>query len=92
MVSILNHSEIVSKRFKRDNKFISLFEPQKQFYVELEKGIIQKVILKDDESIFTVISQCDSEEEFKKLKVDESGYGLEKVQMLEKRYRASQKA
>ena len=91
MVSILNHSEKVSKRFKRDHNFISLFEPRKHSHMELENGIIQTVILKDDESIFTVISQCNSDEEFKKLKADESGYGLERMKILEKHYRASQK-
>ena len=63
MFSELKHSKKLSKRFQRDPKFKAVIYKRKDIYIDMEPGLKEAKCWEDIESVFSNISNYDSEED-----------------------------
>ena len=66
MTSKLKHSKKLSKRFRKDPDFSSTLYPELKTIIALEVGIYELKHLKEEESIFSQISICDTDQDIDK--------------------------
>ena len=63
MTSKLKHSKKLSKRFRKDFNFSSTIFPELKKYITIERGLLQSKYLKRDESLFSLISDVDTDKD-----------------------------
>ena len=59
----LKHSKKLSRRFRKESDFASTLFPELKSFIEIEKGIMESKYLKEDESIFSLVSLNDTEKD-----------------------------
>ena len=66
----INHSQQLSKRFKKDVEFKCVLFPVYKSFIQLEDGIMQVEKLRDNESLFSVEEKDDIDDKIKKYETE----------------------